>query len=305
MPHCCRIKSYELEDSGPNWVVEIKVPLPPDSVDYRPMFQDTFPGTSCEAVTTQFEDFEIIWSVKLRIPKTSVSREELDRLLEILRWTVTISDRADESHAVYLHMIPFPPDDDDPDAPDEWRNTRLGKLVKKAKSYDRGSGSTVAADELFKTAIEHWIGCHPRYSSADIIISAPPGNTEKKYDLPEYLAKKIAQKFGMEFVSCRKTHHMEPQKSIERDLTALHENVAGKFKVDEDLIGKTAVIFDDIYGSGATMADMVRACRVAGAGVVLSLTATKNAKFCQGLPPSYWYQVSMSANAILQEKDDA
>lgn len=63
-------------------------------------------------------------------------------------------------------------------------------------------------------------------------------------------------------------------------------------------------MLDDIYRSGSTIREMVRACRAAGAKEVLSLTATKTAKFCRGITPSEWYEVSMAAAEAPKEARD-
>lgn len=54
----------------------------------------------------------------------------------------------------------------------------------------------------------------------------------------------------------------------------------------DDLRGLTIVAIDDLYDTGRTMNEMVRALRAAGAARVLSLTAVKTAKNCYGMSPS-------------------
>ncbi len=42
------------------------------------------------------------------IPKKIIGEDELKNFLKILKWTVSISDDDDESHALYLHSLPHP-----------------------------------------------------------------------------------------------------------------------------------------------------------------------------------------------------
>lgn len=211
-----------------------------------------------------------------------------------LLWTVTIADDADESHAVYLHDLPFPRKGADPDAVD-FRHTRVGKMVRRAKSYSHNTGDAVAATELTDTVMRYWMERHPRYMRADIMIPAAPGNPHKRFDLPLFMATRLAANLGKELVKCSKPQSSPPQKSSGDDLEVLHANIAGKISVGSNLFGKTVIVLDDIYKSGSTIREIVRACRAAGAKEVLSLTATKTAKFCRGITPSEWYEVSMAA----------
>ena len=212
-------------------------------------------------------------------------------MLSILRWTVTISDSADESHAIYLHNLPHPTED-----PYEvvWKHTKVGKLVNRAKSYSAFSGSRKAALEL-ADKVEYWLTRHIRYASADLIIPAPPGNPDKAFDLPRFVADEVGGRLGLPVGLCTATGLTQPQKGVEQEIPELYSNIDGKYRAQSSLKGMTVIAMDDLYQSGATMNELVRACRAAGATTVLSLTFTKTAKFATGLTASDWYKVSMEA----------
>ena len=72
-----------------------------------------------------------------------------------------------------------------------------------------------------------------------------------------------------------------PQKDLEPLEARL--NLADKFRVNSDLGGKTILLLDDLYDSGATIDEGVRALRAAKAGVVLAFTASKTSRHCEGL----------------------
>ena len=94
---------------------------------------------------------------------------------------------------------------------------------------------------------------------------------------------------SLEFV--KKTHSVSQQKYLEQNPEILRENVHGKFMVATPVRDKSVIILDDLYGSGATLDELARACKAADAKTVLSFTATKNATFCQGISASGWYDI--------------
>lgn len=135
----------------------------------------------------------------------------------------------------------------------------------------------------------------------DVIIPAPPGNPIKAFDLPLYIARHLSDTLKYRLGACGKIQPVKEQKSLEQDLEILWDNVHGKFMVVTPVRDKSVIILDDLYGSGITLGEVARACRAAGAKSVLSLAATKTAKFCNGLSPSGWYEVSMEAEAGIDE----
>lgn len=297
MPNSCRITSFDLRESSQSWRVSISAPLPPEMVDFGPIFLQTFSGVAIEPTERIIEGFELAWKTAITIPKEAIEKNDIGAFLRILHWTVTLADEADESHAVYLHSLPHPTAD--PDSPN-WKRTRMGNLVNKAKSYSPYTGSKPAAKELAEK-VEHWLKRHPGYRVADVIIPVPPGNPMKVFDLPLFVAQYLSKAFKIPLGYAVKIGEMQQQKEVEQDIDALHANVAGKFLVRQDLTGQTALVFDDLYRSGATMSEVVKACRAAGARTVLSLVATKTAKFCRGLTPEDWYKVSMEAEKTSED----
>jgi len=294
MPNCSRITGFNVDEGSSAWMVTIRTPLPPVMVDFRPIFRNTFPGTTVIKTSAKKSLLETEWETAFEIPKEGVSMDVLGAFLRLIKWTVTIQDNADDSHALYLHNLPHPTDD--PYNAD-WQRTRIGKLVRQAKSYSPSSGSKPAASDLSKKAA-FWIGKHPRYQRADIVVAAPPGNPEKSFDLPQFIAAHLCSTFDLKLARCERTASGVPQKSIEQEPETLHANQAGKFKISTSLRRSSVIAIDDLYQSGATMNELVRACRAAGATSVMALAASKTARFCNGFTPSDWFDVSMEAEAL-------
>ena len=286
MPFCSRIINFRLQSDSTYWVVYLSTPLNPSRVDFTPIVNNALPKASFDYEHLVTGDYN--WNSRFSIPKAEICYTDLREFLRILKWTVTIADDADESHALSLHQVPQPTQNDNEP---ELGRTPIGSLVHKAKSYGARTGDEEAAFDL-STRIARWIIDHPRYCKADVIMPTPPGNPRKTFDLPKYMATRLKSLFGYLLGSCEITSGIEQQKHLD-DPDSLKANVHGKFRVSTKLNGQSVIILDDIYRSGETLRELTRACRDAGAQSVLSLTVTKTARFCNGVPPSDWYEVSV------------
>ena len=293
MPDCCRIEEYELTIHGNELRGLIVTAWCAANIDFGTILGDAFPNfIRMDRERIGLPDPEI--RMTFSIPAIGEATAWVERLLRIARWTVTIKDTADESHSIFLHDLPAP-NMDNPTAPTNWEYSRVGKLVRAAKSYGPGSGSLASARDLCDKYLLRWIRQHVRYRRANTIIPAPPSNSDKSFDLPYFLAKRLSDHLGMSLTLAESLRATEQQKNVGVQIGDLHSNVAGKCSIPADLRGQTVIALDDIYGSGATMADLVRAARAAGAQTVLSLTATKTATHTTNCTPSYWYRISHEA----------
>ncbi len=165
----------------------------------------------------------------------------------------------------------------DPAARD-YVHTELGGLLRRAKPYGPGDGDTGAADELV-ARLAAFIAAHPTYARADSIVPVPPSNPTKRYDLPRYLAQGLCQRLSKVDGSswATKTRATRQQKEVHTFQEKV-ENVDGAFDVSEDVVGRSIVVLDDLYQSGATINEMGRTVRARGAKLVLGLAVTKTQK---------------------------
>ena len=203
--------------------------------------------------------------------------ESIETTLYLLETSVAIEDAADASHALRIH-----------DARDEhgagWAHSDIGKLVKAAKSYDLGSGDRRKAEQL-ASEMFYWVDAMPLYRNAGVIVPAPSSNPNKAFDLPAFIADRLSARMSRLCVEIRSSNAV-PQKKLGEREKASAEELARHYSVVGDVGGQIVLVIDDIYESGATVGAMTQVLRDAGAAVVLSLTATKTAKGCQGLRPS-------------------
>ena len=205
------------------------------------------------------------------------SCESIETALYLLETSVVIEDAADVSHALRIH-----------DARDEhgagWAHSDIGKLVKAAKSYDLGSGDRRKAEQL-ASEMFYWVEAMPLYRDADVIAPAPSSNPNKAFDLPAFIADCLSARMSRPRAEIRSSNAV-PQKNLGEREKASADELARHYSVVGDVGGRTVLVIDDIYESGATVGAMTKVLRDAGAAAVLSLTATKTAKGCQGLRPS-------------------
>lgn len=230
MPSCSRIRDFIINRDAGKWRAVLTLSLSPQDVDIPGIVTAAFPGSRIESISREWKMLETSYEAVIELPG-SVRCLELRKLLSILRWTVTISDSADESHAIYLHNLPHPTED-----PYEvvWKHTKVGKLVNRAKSYSAFSGSRKAALEL-ADKVEYWLTRHIRYASADLIIPAPPGNPDKAFDLPRFVADEVGGRLGLPVGLCTATGLTQPQKGVEQEIPELYSNIDGKYRAQSSL----------------------------------------------------------------------
>lgn len=157
----------------------------------------------------------------------------------------------------------------------------FGELVYRSKPYNRTThpGSKVASRSLAER-LARFVKAHPTYGRADLLVPVPPSNADKDFDLPTLLVQDMSSSSG---VPCRigvvrKARQTAPMKSCVTEAEKIR-NVQGAYVVSSTPIrGRSVILVDDIYQSGATLNEVARSLRKAGAAEVLGLVATKTLK---------------------------
>jgi predicted amidophosphoribosyltransferase len=119
------------------------------------------------------------------------------------------------------------------------------------------------------------IALHPEWPRADAIVPVPP-SLQREFDPVTLLAQSLAEQLKVPALVAAlvKTRTTRPQK----DMTALAQkqaNVAGAFALKTDVRGKRLILVDDLFDSGATLAEAARVLARGGAASVIVLTLTK------------------------------
>ena len=158
--------------------------------------------------------------------------------------------------------------------------TEIGALRAQAKPYG-GAAATDQTKDAADKLVEHCLtflnamGC---YSSADCIVAMPPSDPSKKFNLPRYLAKRIAEKWGKEDLSKHVTG--KPRNSIkEVPLAKKLDTLLGTIKVADGIFtDRNVLLLDDLYQSGVSMNYCGLLLRQAGAKKIFGLACEKTCR---------------------------
>lgn len=151
----------------------------------------------------------------------------------------------------------------------EWQRTPVGELAYRLKYQ----GDRAALGPLVEQAIA-LCRDHPELARVDA-VGRVPSTQKRPFDPLGKFTESLASRL---FLPVRqlvlKTRATQPQK----DMTSLAQkqaNVAGAFVVQGAVRGGAFLIVDDLYDSGATLAEICRVLRAAGARVLSVLTLTR------------------------------
>ncbi len=119
------------------------------------------------------------------------------------------------------------------------------------------------------------LAAHPEMPKPDAVIPIPP-SLRRDFDPVTLLAQALAGQLSIPAPVdiLVKTRATKPQK----EMTALAQkqaNVAGAFALKGDVRGKRLILVDDLYDSGATLAEAARVLTRGGAASLIVLTLTK------------------------------
>lgn len=158
--------------------------------------------------------------------------------------------------------------------------TEIGALRAQAKPYG-GSAATAQTKEAAEKLVEHCVkflnnmGC---YASADSIVAMPPSDPSKTYNLPRYLAKRIAEEWGREDLSKHVTG--TARNSIkEVPLANKLDTLRGTIKVADGVFNdRKVLLLDDLYQSGVSMNYCGLLLLQAGAKKIFGLACEKTCR---------------------------
>jgi hypothetical protein len=158
--------------------------------------------------------------------------------------------------------------------------TEIGALRAQAKPYGDNT-ATAQTIEAAEKLVEHCVtflnnmGC---YASADCIVAMPPSNSSKEYNLPRYLAKRVAKEWGREDLS----EHIvgEARNSIkEVPLANKFDTLRGTITIAEDVFrNRKVVLLDDVYQSGISMNHCGHLLLRSGAKKIFGLACEKTCR---------------------------
>jgi competence protein ComFC len=164
------------------------------------------------------------------------------------------------------------------------KRTPLGQLLYRFKyEHDRRAGFLIAS------LLSEFIRSQRVFSSCDLLITVPPSYTSRPFDPVSLLAEHVERQTEIPWHrnALRRNKLTKPQKAIqEREVKAL--NVSNVYRPTGalDLSGKTVLLLDDTFDSGATLDHVSGILREAGAKTILVLVVAKTQGFLRGRKPN-------------------
>lgn len=152
---------------------------------------------------------------------------------------------------------------------DQWARSKVGELAYRLKYRQDRSALKPLVELILSLMAEH-----RELADADVITPAPPSSA-KEFDHVRALAEALGARLGIPVRSAiSRTRETEPQKEM-RSLAQKKANVAGAFDAADDVKDKRVLVLDDFYDSGATLEEISRVLRRAGAHRIAVLTLTR------------------------------
>lgn len=156
------------------------------------------------------------------------------------------------------------------------KRTELGHLLFEYKHQTRYGNI-----EQLAVHVSRFIKHHPLYLTADFIVPIPVNDISRPFDLVARLAELAGTMVSIPVLGnlLQKTRASVSQRTLV-DIKAKRDNVQGLYScLNSNLIkGRSIILFDDIFDTGASMVDAVRALRDAGARQVYALTVTRTSR---------------------------
>ncbi len=151
----------------------------------------------------------------------------------------------------------------------DWNRSGIGDLVYRLK-YE--SDATV-----LPKLIEHThklFVAHPEMSQFDMLLPVP-SSTPREFSPVHEFCKALSKAFNKPAHPCIvKMRQTQPQKEM-HTLPQKRDNVAGAFAVNGDITGKSILLVDDLFDSGATLEEITKLLLKHKASRVNVLTLTR------------------------------
>lgn len=150
-----------------------------------------------------------------------------------------------------------------------WNRSSVGDLVYRLK-YE--ADASVLPALIGQT--RNLFAAHPEMSNFDVIVPVP-ASTPRAFSPVLEFCKALANAVGKPMLPCViKTRQTKPQKEM-LTLPQKRDNVAGAFVLNSDITGKSVLLVDDLFDSGATLEEITRLLRKHGVANINVLTLTR------------------------------
>lgn len=210
------------------------------------------------------------WTHELTSPEHTVKRE-VQQLLQLLGEVVSLPSVPMIKFAIALDWYKIPVDGADPHS---WPNTEVGELVNSGKYRYRNLEETQGRiGRTLAGRICNAIDRHSALHGAEYILTIP-GHDSRRVSFGPRLAATVAKyrKLPLLRVSAREPFRPEA-KSLEGAVRAAV--LDNQFIVPSEIHSNSALIIDDVFRSGQSMAAVGKAAHEAGARGIFGICAAR------------------------------
>ena len=196
---------------------------------------------------------------------------QIHHFLKALQKVILINDYLDLCFAISHHFQHTPNG--------ELKRTPIGQFVNKAKPYNHSvSLKNYWYTHRLAQQMHGFLKHHPAFMQADWIISSPYHKSKNTFDLPETLCNHLSKWCNINngshlIIKNRATTPMKECLGLSEKLM----NIKDAFEITDPscIKGRKILIIDDLYQSGATLAEISQTLKDSGALCVYGLCATK------------------------------
>jgi len=201
----------------------------------------------------------------------------IERIVDVEKWLASMSRFVVCRDLLAVSMaVDFDRERGDPSQP----QTLVAQLRARAKPYDHEpTDDCYAAATHLAAELLQLVEVVEAYSAAELIVSMPPSSPAKAYDLPRLLAGQLAARWnkpdGGRVIRTTTARRQVKNLPLSKKLDALE----GTFEIEvEPVRGRTVLVVDDLYQSGASMNFVAMKLLELGARAVLGLAAEKTCR---------------------------
>jgi predicted amidophosphoribosyltransferase len=198
-------------------------------------------------------------------------RRDVRQLLELLGEVMSLPSLPPIKFAIALDWYKIPVDGVEPR---NWPNTEVGELVHRGKYvYKTEEGQKSRVGRNLAGRICNTISRHATLNGAEVILNVP-GHDRKVVSFGPRLASTVAKYRRIPNLRVTARSEFRPEaKSLSRMERAVF--FGDEFIVPPEIRGRSALIVDDVFRSGGSMAAAAKAAYEAGAREVFGICPTR------------------------------
>jgi hypothetical protein len=253
-----RLERWEVARAGGGHVLRLRGPI--EVVEQVQALAPEYQSRTCPASAASG------WTHELSSPGSTMKRE-VRQLLDLLGGVVSLPCLPPIKFAIALDWYKIPVDGVDHR---DWPNTEIGELVHTGKYlYKTQEEQKGIVGRNLAGRICNVISRHAVISSAEVILNVP-GHDRNVVSFGPRLAATVARYLRMPSLRVTAKSEFRPEAKSLSPMERLMF-LGDEFIVPTEIRGRSALIVDDVFRSGGSMAAVAKAAREAGAQEIFGI----------------------------------